>query len=309
MKDSPSFYNPNRIGTLFYPNMNDIAADASQANLNPVASEDSKNLLVIIDMQVDFCHPHGSLYIPGAEGDIQRLIAFIYRHAAKISHISCTLDSHLPFQIFHPGWWADETGRNPEPLTTIDQTAVSAGTWHPLANPEHSTTYVAQLENQAKKQLMIWPYHVLLGGLGNMLDPELWSAVMWHSLACQSQPTWIQKGTVPQTEHYSAIRPEILVPEHPDGGKNEAFLASLRQADKVFIAGEASSHCVLETLQDIVNEFGTTPTSLQKFYVLEDCMSPVQHPAVDFATLTKQKFAEFAQQGLRFINSNDPFPG
>lgn len=308
MNKHPSFYDPQRIGTLFYPNMSNIAASASQAALEPVAESKQTNLLLIVDMQVDFCHPNGSLYIPGAEGDIQRLIEFLFRHANKLSQISCTLDSHLPFQIFHPSWWADENGDNPAPLTAIEETAVSSGQWHPLKSQQHSVNYVHQLEAQAKKQLMIWPYHVLLGGVGNMLDPELWSAVMWHSLARQAQPEWIQKGTVPQTEHYSAIRPEIPMPQHKHGGTNEAFLDSLRQADKVFIAGEASSHCVLETIQDIVNEFGVTETGLHKFYVLEDCMSPVQHPAIDFAQLTQQKFDEFAKQGLNFMKSSEAFP-
>ena len=308
MNDLPSFYDPQRIGTLFYPDMATISAAASTTTFNPVTDNDPNILLVIVDMQVDFCHPQGSLYIDGAEGDIQRLIEFISRYADRISQISCTLDSHLPFQIFHPSWWANANGENPAPLTAIEETAVSSGQWHPLSDPNHSTAYVKQLETQAKKQLMIWPYHVLLGGIGNMLDPELWSVVMWHSLARQAQPEWIHKGTVPQTEHYSAIQPEIPLPQHPDGGKNEAFLASLRQADQVFIAGEASSHCVLETLEDIAREFGSTPDGLAKFYVLEDCMSPVQHPAIDFAELTAQKFAKLAEQGLNFINSSDPFP-
>ena len=34
--------------------------------------------LLLIDMQVDFCHENGSLYVPGAEGDIRRTIEFIY---------------------------------------------------------------------------------------------------------------------------------------------------------------------------------------------------------------------------------------
>ena len=177
MNDLPSFYDPQRIGTLFYPNMAAISAAASATTFAPASSNDPNILLVIVDMQVDFCHSHGSLYIKGAEEDIERLIAFICRHADKISKISCTLDSHLPFQIFHPSWWADEKGEHPAPLTAIEETAVSSGQWHPLLDSQHSTDYVKQLETQAKKQLMIWPYHVLLGGIGNMLDPELWSVV------------------------------------------------------------------------------------------------------------------------------------
>ena len=40
--------------------------------------------------------------MPGALGDIRRTIEFIYRNAERITHISCSLDSHLPRQIFTP---------------------------------------------------------------------------------------------------------------------------------------------------------------------------------------------------------------
>ena len=81
MNDLPTFYDPQRIGTLFYPDMATISAAASTTTFNPVTDNDPTILLVIVDMQVDFCHPQGSLYINGAEGDIQRLIEFISRYA------------------------------------------------------------------------------------------------------------------------------------------------------------------------------------------------------------------------------------
>ncbi len=35
MSNFPSFYNPQRIGTLFYPDVTAIARDAAQTNLRP----------------------------------------------------------------------------------------------------------------------------------------------------------------------------------------------------------------------------------------------------------------------------------
>ncbi len=105
MSPVPSFYDPQRIGALFYPDMARIADEAAAAGLPP-ASEDARNVhLLLIDMQVDFCHETGSLYVPGALGDLRRSIEFIYRNAAHITQITCSLDSHLPSQIFSPNWW------------------------------------------------------------------------------------------------------------------------------------------------------------------------------------------------------------
>lgn len=308
MSNFPSFYNPNRIGTLYYPDVATIAAEATNAGLKP-AVEDKENVhLVIIDMQVDFCHEKGSLYVPGAGGDIQRTIEFIYNNAERITNITCSLDSHLPHQIFHPAWWADEAGNHPAPFTLITYDDIKQGKWRPLVAPVQSTNYVKQLEQEAKKQLTIWPYHVMIGSIGNALDPELFTAVLYHSIARKTQPTWLTKGSIPLTEHYSIIQPEVPVPNHPMGGKNKPFLDTLAQADVVVIAGEAESHCVLETVEDLVEDFSSQPEALQKIYFLRDCTSPVLHPDVDFHAIAQARFAEFEKQGVNFINSTDKLP-
>ena len=308
MSNFPSFYNPSRIGTLFYPDAATIAAEAADAGLTAAATDKQKVHLVIIDMQIDFCHNNGSLHVPGAAGDIQRLTEFIYRHAGRITNISCSLDSHLPHQIFHPAWWANEQGEHPAPFTLITYDDIKAGKWRPLVAPVQSTNYVKKLEKEAKKTLTIWPYHVMIGGIGNALDPELWSAVFWHSLARKTQPTWLTKGSIPLTEHYSIIQPEVPVPNHPLGGKNKAFLDTLADADIILIAGEAESHCVLETVEDLVEDFGTQPDALQKIYFLRDCTSPVLHPDIDFHAIALDRFKIFEQQGVNFINSTHTLP-
>ena len=114
--------------------------------------------------------------------------------------------------------------------------------------------------------------------MGHALDPELWSAVAWHSLARQVEPQWVMKGSIPETEHYSIIQPEIDVPHRPGSAKNQSLLDQLAAADAVYIAGEAESHCVLETVEDIVTEFRSQPGLLEKVHLLQDCTSPVVHP-------------------------------
>lgn len=304
----PTFYDPSRIGTLFYPNVPTIATAAQAANLRPATEDKQKIHLVIIDMQVDFCHTQGNLNVPGSVGDMQRLIEFIYKYADRLTNITCSLDSHLPHQIFHPAWWADEQGNRPAPFTMITYNDIKTGKWRPLVAPVQSTNYVKKLEDMAKKTLVIWPYHVLIGSVGNALDPELWSAVFWHSLARKTQPTWLTKGSIPLTEHYSIIQPEVPVPDHPLGGKNKAFLDTLADADVVLIAGEAESHCVLETVEDLVEDFGARSDALKKIYFLRDCTSPVLHPDVDFHALALNRFSEFEKRGVNFINSTDALP-
>lgn len=308
MTQIPSFYEPGRIGTLFHPDVARIAEEAIAAGL-PAAATDTQDVhLLLIDMQVDFCHPNGNLYVPGALDDIRRTIEFIYRNAERITHITCSLDSHLPSQIFTSAWWIDARGHHPPPFTIITADDVARGVWRPRFAQAASRRYVTELEHSHKKQLCIWPYHVQIGSLGHALDPELWSAVFWHALARQTDPHWLTKGDVPLTEHYSILQPEVAVPDQPGGSKNQAFLDILARADAVFIAGEAESHCVLETVEDLVEEFGNQPEVLRKIYFLRDCTSPVQHPEIDFHTLAAARLAEFEALGVNFIASTDPLP-
>jgi nicotinamidase-related amidase len=304
----PEFYDPARVGTLYHPNVAEIAKDAQDTGIALASGDKTKVHLLIIDMQIDFCHKGGSLYVPGAEDDIRRLLQFIYRNAERISHITCSLDSHYPFQIFHGAWWADNAGKHPEPFTVITAEDVEEGRWQPINEPDWSRRYVHALRAQAKKDLVIWPYHVPVGGVGNALDPELWSAVFWHSIARRYQPTLWTKGSIPKTEHYSILRPEISVPEHPESGLSPRFVELLETYDYIVIAGEAETHCVLETVEDLVKEFGGSPEQLERILILRDCMSPVPHPEIDFHAIAVEQFASHETRGVRFINSTDPLP-
>ncbi len=305
MAPFPHFYKPERIGTLFNPDTAGIARQASAAGLLPAAADQRNVHLLLIDMQVDFCHPGGSLYVPGALDDVRRVVEFIYRNAGHISQITCSLDSHLPSQIFSPNWWADADGNHPAPFTIVNARDVQSGRWQPLVEPEWSRAYVARLERDHKKLLTIWPYHVLIGSPGHMLDPELWSAIFWHSVARQTHPLWMHKGSNPLTEHYSIIQPEVPAPGLSGGGKNQAFLDELAEADLIVVAGEAMSHCVLETMEDLVEEFSDRPDVLRKVLFLRDCTSPVVHPEIDFGAIAEARLAEFEQMGVRMATSTD----
>lgn len=306
MASLPACYDPRRIGTLFYPDAAAIAAQAEAAGLRPADQDRRRTMLLIIDMQVDFCHPQGALYVPGALDDIRRLIEFLYRNAEGITQVTCSLDSHLAFQIFHPAWWVDPDGRRPDPFTIITSEGVRTGRWRPLFHDGWSFDYVQRLEREAKKQLTIWPYHAAIGGVGSALDPELWSAVFWHSVARRCQPTWWVKGTDPRTEHYSIVKPEVASEGGPPAGSSRDFIRTIEEVDTLAVAGEAESHCVLETVEDLVEAFHGRPDELAKIRILTDCMSPVQHPQIDFQAMARRRFEEFESMGVRRTTSREP---
>jgi nicotinamidase-related amidase len=74
------------------------------------------NTLLIIDPQSDFCFIKGSLFVPNANVDINRLSKFLLNTKMKFDSIHISLDSHNLTHIAHKGFW-DLTE---EQITQID---------------------------------------------------------------------------------------------------------------------------------------------------------------------------------------------
>jgi len=294
----PSFYQPARVGARFVPDAPGVIAAGLAAGLPPAAADPRRIMLLLVDPQVDFVHEDGSLAVPGAVDDMRRTVEWLLRHADEITSVAASLDSHVPVQIFYPPWWVDAAGEHPAPYTAINAADVDAGRWRPVYLPEWSVEYVHRLGAQAKKDLMIWPYHTMIGTPGHTISPALYEAIAYHAAARQSQPTFVSKGSLPQTEHYSLLEPEVKVPGDPQGKLNVAFLEKLAGYDLIYVAGQAKSHCVLETVASVERYFAGQPEALRKWRLLTDCMSSVRHPTIDFDALADAALQRFAQQGI-----------
>jgi len=301
----PDFYHPERVGELYVPDTNATILAGQALGLHSASKAQVRTLLLLVDMQVDFVHKDGTLSVPGAVDDTRRVIEWIYRNMARLTTIAASLDSHVPMSIFFPTWWVDAENRHPQPYTVIHSADVKAGVWKPLYEAEWSVQYCEQLEEYAKKELMIWPYHTLIGTPGHALTPALYEAIAYHSGARQTQPVFLEKGTIPTTEYYSMLEPEVKVPDHPMGNLNVSFLNMLASYDRIYVAGEAKSHCVLETVNSIMRYFADRPPIIDKFRVLEDCMSSVTHPTIDFEAQAKRSFERFERMGLHMVSSDE----
>jgi nicotinamidase-related amidase len=66
---------------------------------------------------------------------------------------------------------------------------------------------------------------------------------------------------------------EVPDADDPDTQLNTKFIATLAAADRIYVAGEAGSHCVKATVEHIADNFGGQP--LSKLVLVTDCMSPV----------------------------------
>ena len=260
--------------------------------------------LLIIDMQHDFCHPRGSLYVPGASMDVLRLVTWIYQNQRRIGKIFVSLDTHQSQQIFFPSWWMDADGHTPPAFTVITREKIAHGEWSPVYEPDASKRYVQVLEAQGKQELVIWPYHCLLGTSGHMLDPDLYTAVNSHAMVTRSSPEFVIKGMTRITEFYSIYEPEIKSSIHPAASFNESLLDKLNAFESIYIAGEAKSHCVLESIQSMAKP-PAMPEVIGKIHLLEDTTSLVSAPGIDYEPSTTEALAKLVEQGMTLTSTKE----
>jgi nicotinamidase-related amidase len=312
---------------LDYGGLEKAAIDWRNQHQLQAASKDRVRIGVLgIDNQDTFCHPQGELFVAGQSGtgavdDSVRFVEWLYRHMGLITEISCTLDTHRSYAIFHPSFLVNDAGENPAPFTLVTNADVRNGVWRvsnqaasALSNPlmalqAHLQHYTAELEKAGRYALVVWPYHGMLGGRGHKLVTGLEEMSFFHSIARGAQPGFEVKGTNPLTENYSVLTPEVLT--GPDGQpiaqRNAKFVEKLLRFDVLVIAGQAKSHCVAWTISDLLKDINAQdPTLARKVYLLEDCTSPVVVPGMDYTDDANKAFADFAAAGMHVVNTTMP---
>jgi nicotinamidase-related amidase len=306
--------------------------------IRPAAADRRRIHLVLVDVQKDFCFPQGTLYVGGRSGtgamdDSDRIARFLYRNLEAISDVTCTLDTHFPFQIFSPSFWLGADGEPLAPHQEITTQDIRAGRARP--NPDvvawvepgidetwlrrQVELYCTELEKAGKYKLYLWPPHCLLGSDGHPLAGVIHEARLFHAWSRGARGGIEVKGDNPLTENYSVLAPEVLVTW--DGrqiaARNARFIQTLLAADAVLIAGQASSHCVKSTIDDLLDEIAARDSGLaSKVYVLRDCMSAVAVPdparpgafIFDFTPQAEEALARWAAAGMHVVDSTQPMP-
>jgi nicotinamidase-related amidase len=327
----PSFFNPQKVGEVwrvpYQKRATEAKAWAEEYNITPAAQDRTRICLLAIDIQNTFCIPEFELFVGGRSGtgavdDNVRLCEFIYRNLYVITQIASTMDTHTVMQIFHPVFWINDAGEHPSPNSMISLDDVERGVWkvnpavtYNLAKGDYSELqqyalhYVKQLSEHSKYLLTIWPYHSMLGGIGHALVSAVEEAAFFHNIARNSQTNFEIKGDNPLTENYSVLQPEVLEDSkgNPIAQKNTRFLQNLLDFDAVIIAGQAKSHCVAWTIEDLLTDIkARDPNLAKKVYLLEDCTSPVVVPnVVDFTEQADAAFERFAKAGMHIVKSTE----
>jgi nicotinamidase-related amidase len=336
----PHFYQPAGAARWDYrPDQQALLDEALRWRgahaITPARADRRRVALLLVDVQKDFCFPEGTLYVGGRSGrgaveDSDRLARFIYRNLGRLTAITCTMDTHFPFQIFSPAFWRDAAGAPPPAHREVTAEDVAAGRLRPdpdlagwLADGDYAWLlrqaefYCRRLQEAGKYTLYLWPPHCLLGSDGHALVGVVHEARLFHAYA-RSAPDGIeQKGGHPLTENYSVLSPEVL--ERHDGGvlaeRNAALVETLLASDALIVAGQAASHCVKSTLEDLRDVIAARdPALARRVYILRDCMSSVAVPdpatpggwLFDFTPQTERALDALAASGMHLVESTQP---
>ncbi|HEX2919899.1 MAG TPA: hypothetical protein VHO50_01915 [Bacteroidales bacterium] len=254
----------------------------------------AKILLLIIDMQYDFCSQSGSLYVDGSENDGSNLAHFIRKNESVIDSIILSQDSHNVVDISHPVFWEDKNGRSPKPFTQISLKKVLGGIWQPRYQRGKAIEYLRKLERQGEFQHTIWPEHCILGTHGAAIIDEVMEPVKQWSRKGKYYEI-IVKGTNPLTEHFGVLKANVPLAGFPETHLNTDLLNKFLKAQKIYIAGEARSHCVATTIKQLLPIAGIA----KKLYILEDCMSSIS----GFEKIAAPIFDKAHLEGASFVLS------
>jgi nicotinamidase/pyrazinamidase len=281
-----------------------------------------KTHLITIDPQNDFCIANefdglnlapdvrkalksverkGTLVVPGADKDMERLAAFIRNNLNRISEIHCTVDSHQNLHIAHPMFWLNSKQENPKPFTPILDTDVRNGTWRPFhpALTAHAQLYTDTLKKVGRNVLCIWPPHCLIETWGHGIVREVSLALNEWEIKNTNRVNYVTKGSNFLTEHYSGVQADVPDDSDPTTKLNTDLIGVLKEADEILITGEALSHCVRWTITDIANNFGND--NIKKFILLVDTSSSVPGFEKDGENFIK----EMTARGMRLAKSTE----
>jgi len=244
--------------------------------------------LLLIDPQNDFSAsgnkgPKGSLYVSGADQDMERVAVMVDRIGEKLEDIHVTMDSHQVVHIANPIFWKNSKGEHPQPFTSITSADVMSGTWTTTiaGNYDRALKYLRDLEGSKRADgskrygHTIWPVHCVIGESGWNVYDDLGKALRRWQENCFATVDYVTKGSNPWTEHFSAVRAEVPDPKDPATQINTRLLNTIEEADEILAGGIAGDICFLNTLEDM-NDLFKDKSTISKFVLLTDAL-----PAID----------------------------
>ena len=237
------------------------------------------NKLFIIDPQNDFCDiPNAALPVTGAQADLQRLAAWLSQHSQQMDGITVTLDSHASVAVERTTFWQTQQGDAVAPFTFLTSEDLRSGKFAPRDHTQ-TATVVAMLEQLAARGrpgLVVWPVHCVTGTWGHNICNDLALQLQAWEFLRQRAVVKALKGEYPLTEHFGVFEADAPVQGVASTQFNTTLARTLTDGvDTLFLAGQASSHCVASSFDQLASYLSQQNGPNPRLVILRDCMSPV----------------------------------
>lgn len=265
-----------------------------------------KRALVIIDPQNCFMDFYASpLPVTGASADMRRLTNHLNQFGELYQRIYISLDTHPRDHISFANRWIDPDGNHPPPFTIITHKDYKSGRWQ--AANEADKKWQGEYLRRLHRQHYIWPDHgekgswewQMIVALRKLLSPGVESETRAHLF---DRCVFIEKGMHRDVEQFGIFGAEVPYPDAPETSINEPLIEELRSYDEIDWAGEAASHCFMDSVNQFLERISFA--EWRKNRLLQNCTSPVpQAPGgPDFPRMTEEWFVTLQSHGVKMVN-------
>jgi nicotinamidase-related amidase len=231
----------------------------------------------------------GELAVPGAQASGYRVRDMIIKHLDVWNAIKVTWDSHRRYDIGHAISYAFDP-KNPIPknipmeeLRKLEKPPIFNQITHDMLLKRHCVPILEKmilgrakrqtlgdwlLEYTEKSNIDIWPEHCIIGSLGHAFHESINEGLnRWEGDMVEAVEYFV-KGDFAWSEHYGAVEAAVPHPEFASTMVKSAIIEMMKKTDLIIIAGQARTHCIPNTFDQVVKH--ATEDIVKKFIFLED---------------------------------------
>ncbi len=277
----------------------------------------------------------GRLSVAGAWNDTQREVEWDARNAHCITMHGQSADWHPLTARFDMHFWVARSGNpyglppgsHPYPfMDGPDQPfpiITPQNCWHPKHNPNGCWKPIVTAQKyldetweyvNALGLVVLWTKHCHRFTLGATIEPVVMANIMYHNFLrgwLEAEPAWYTKGVSWRTEYFGILAPEFEIADDEnaqltlnilqlfDGFPDQGILPF----DLIIVTGQAASHCVLRTMQQMVKhiEESGRDEAIKKIIYLSDTSSTI----IGFEEATEKAHTELQAKGVQMTTTKE----
>lgn len=247
--------------------------------------KDEKKGIFLVDALVAFLSQEkGGLFVPGSKPSLQRFVDDFLRDILYIDEVYTVNDLHGPNHIGTPlPWLLDDQTPVGDPFYVVDPDLVTSGRLLYSPDPLWAFEYVEEHMTNGFGPVVLYPPHAIEGSGEDQFMPSVIEALTYWAAMHGKRWRNDRKGYYDKSEQLGGIRPNVLLPDVQDGGKNVKVVSLLDKpgAPRFEFGGWAANYCLMATVMQLIYEFRFAPDVRRRFTLRTDWTQGIPGPNDD----------------------------